>query len=74
MRHDWINKALPGVGVARGYKRSWLKSVLVAGAALSAALVPAWMAYGASARFTADHFFPTLRNAVHSYKSVTGAE
>ncbi|KRE80717.1 SulP family inorganic anion transporter [Arthrobacter sp. Soil762] len=45
MRHDWINKALPGVGVARGYKRSWLKSDLVAGAALSAALVPAGMAY-----------------------------
>ncbi|BAS09234.1 hypothetical protein AHiyo4_26560 [Arthrobacter sp. Hiyo4] len=36
--------------------------------------MPAWMAYGASARFTADHFFPTLRNAVHSYKSVTGAK
>ncbi|MCO4256991.1 SulP family inorganic anion transporter [Pseudarthrobacter cellobiosi] len=45
MRHDWINKALPGVGVARGYKRSWLKADLVAGAALSAALVPAGMAY-----------------------------
>ena len=45
MRHDWISKALPGVGVARGYKRSWLKPDLVAGAALSAALVPAGMAY-----------------------------
>ena len=45
MRHDWISKALPVVGVARGYKRSWLRPDLVAGAALSAALVPAGMAY-----------------------------
>lgn len=45
MRDVWINKVLPGVGVARGYKRSWLKPDLVAGAALSAALVPAGMAY-----------------------------
>ncbi len=45
MRHDWISKMVPGVRVARGYKRSWLKPDLVAGAALSAALVPAGMAY-----------------------------
>jgi SulP family sulfate permease len=45
VRHEWISRALPGVGVARGYKRSWLKPDLVAGAALSAALVPAGMAY-----------------------------
>ncbi len=45
MRHDWISKALPVVGVVQGYKPSWLKPDLVAGAALSAALVPAGMAY-----------------------------
>ncbi|MEO8284157.1 MAG: SulP family inorganic anion transporter, partial [Pseudarthrobacter sp.] len=45
MRHDWISKAVPGVRVARGYKKAWLKPDLVAGAALSAALVPAGMAY-----------------------------
>jgi SulP family sulfate permease len=45
VRHGWISKALPVVGVVRGYKRSWLKPDLVAGAALSAALVPAGMAY-----------------------------
>ena len=45
MRHDWILKAMPGIGVARNYRRSWLKPDLIAGAALSAALVPAGMAY-----------------------------
>ena len=45
MRHDWISRAIPGVRVARGYKKAWLKPDLVAGAALSAALVPAGMAY-----------------------------
>lgn len=45
MRSDWISKAIPAVGAARNYKRSWLKSDLTAGAALSAALIPAGMAY-----------------------------
>lgn len=45
MRSDWISKAVPAVGVARTYRRSWLKSDLAAGAALSAALIPAGMAY-----------------------------
>jgi high affinity sulfate transporter 1 len=45
MRLDWISKAIPGVRVARGYKKAWLKPDLVAGVALSAALVPAGMAY-----------------------------
>lgn len=45
MRHDWIGRAVPGVRVARSYKKAWLKPDLVAGAALSAALVPAGMAY-----------------------------
>jgi high affinity sulfate transporter 1 len=45
MRGDWIRKAPPGIRVARGYQRSWLKSDLAAGAALSAALIPAGMAY-----------------------------
>lgn len=45
MRSDWISKAVPAMGVARKYKLSWLKSDLAAGAALSAALIPAGMAY-----------------------------
>lgn len=45
MRHDWLSKAVPGVRVARNYKKAWLKPDLIAGAALSAALVPAGMAY-----------------------------
>lgn len=45
MRSDWISKAVPAIGVARQYKLSWLKSDLAAGAALSAALIPAGMAY-----------------------------
>ncbi len=45
MRNDWINRAVPAIGVARKYRISWLKSDLAAGAALSAALIPAGMAY-----------------------------
>ncbi len=45
MRRDWIQKAFPGIGVAHSYRLSWLRSDLIAGAALSAALVPAGMAY-----------------------------
>jgi high affinity sulfate transporter 1 len=45
LRSDWIDKAVPAIGVARTYRRSWLKSDLAAGAALSAALIPAGMAY-----------------------------
>ena len=45
MRHGWISRGIPGVRLARGYKKAWLKPDLVAGAALSAALVPAGMAY-----------------------------
>lgn len=42
---DWILKTVPGLEVARSYRRSWLKPDLLAGAALSAALIPAGMAY-----------------------------
>jgi SulP family sulfate permease len=45
VRRDWIQKAFPGIGVAYSYRLSWLRSDLIAGAALSAALVPAGMAY-----------------------------
>lgn len=45
MRHEWIVKAVPGIRTVRSYRREWLKPDLVAGAALSAALVPAGMAY-----------------------------
>lgn len=45
MRSDWLSKAVPAIAVARNYRRSWLKPDLIAGAALSAALVPAGMAY-----------------------------
>lgn len=49
MRRDWILKAVPGIQVARTYQRSWLKSDLAAGAALSALLIPAGMAYAEAA-------------------------
>lgn len=49
MRRDWILKAVPGVQLARTYQRSWLKSDLAAGAALSAVLIPAGMAYAEAA-------------------------
>lgn len=45
MLYGWISKAVPGLRVAHDYKKEWLKPDLVAGAALSAALVPAGMAY-----------------------------
>lgn len=45
MGGDWINKAVPAIAVARTYRLDWLKSDLAAGAALSAALIPAGMAY-----------------------------
>ncbi|MBP1136007.1 high affinity sulfate transporter 1 [Arthrobacter sp. PvP023] len=49
MRRDWILKAVPGIQLARTYQRSWLQSDLAAGAALSAALIPAGMAYAEAA-------------------------
>jgi high affinity sulfate transporter 1 len=39
----------PGLQLVRGYQRPWLKSDLVAGAALSTALIPAGMAYAEAA-------------------------
>jgi len=45
LRSDWISRAVPAIGVARQYRLSWLKADLAAGAALSAALIPAGMAY-----------------------------
>src|SRR5215211_3890963 len=38
---SWV----PGLAVARGYRRSWLRGDLVAGIVLSALLVPQGMAY-----------------------------
>jgi MFS superfamily sulfate permease-like transporter len=49
LSRDWIKKAVPGIHLARSYKWSWLKSDLAAGAALSAALIPAGMAYAEAA-------------------------
>jgi high affinity sulfate transporter 1 len=49
LRRDWILKAVPGIELARTYQRSWLRSDLAAGAALSAALIPAGMAYAEAA-------------------------
>ncbi|MCU1518561.1 MAG: transporter [Pseudarthrobacter sp.] len=45
MRSNWISTAVPAIGVARQYRLSWLGADLAAGAALSAALIPAGMAY-----------------------------
>jgi high affinity sulfate transporter 1 len=40
-----VDRWVPGVGVARNYDRSWLRSDLVAGLVLGAILVPQGMAY-----------------------------
>lgn len=45
MRRRWIGSVPPGLKIVLGYRRSWLKSDLASGAALSAALIPAGMAY-----------------------------
>ncbi|WP_346960727.1 SulP family inorganic anion transporter [uncultured Arthrobacter sp.] len=45
MRRRWSGSIPPGLRIVLGYRRSWLKSDLAAGAALSAALIPAGMAY-----------------------------
>src|SRR5215211_2352079 len=44
-RRSRIDRWVPGVGVARTYDRSWLRSDLVAGLVLGAILVPQGMAY-----------------------------
>jgi high affinity sulfate transporter 1 len=49
MQRGWILKAVPGIQLARTYQLSWLRSDLAAGAALSAALIPAGMAYAEAA-------------------------
>ncbi|RYV50095.1 SulP family inorganic anion transporter [Pengzhenrongella frigida] len=45
MERRRIDRALPGVATARTYERSWLRPDLVAGATLSALMIPAGMAY-----------------------------
>ncbi len=49
MRGKWIRSAPPGIRLVRAYQRPWLKSDLAAGAALSAALIPAGMGYAEAA-------------------------
>jgi high affinity sulfate transporter 1 len=49
MSGNWILKAIPGFQLARSYQRSWLRSDLGAGAALSAVMIPAGMAYAEAA-------------------------
>lgn len=49
MDRGWIDRFLPGVGVARRYERAWLRHDLSAGAALVALLIPAGMAYAEAA-------------------------
>lgn len=44
-----IDRWLPGVAVARGYQRSWLRTDLVAGVVLTALLIPAGMGYAEAA-------------------------
>lgn len=41
----WIGSLLPGVGVARTYRREWLHRDVIAGLVLTALLVPQGMAY-----------------------------
>lgn len=49
MRRAWAERLPPGLRLLRGYQRPWLKSDLAAGAALSAFLIPAGMAYAEAA-------------------------
>jgi sulfate permease, SulP family len=48
-QRNWIDRFFPGIGVVLRYDRSWLRSDLVAGAALFTLLIPAGMAYAAAA-------------------------
>ncbi len=41
----WSTRWLPGIGVARSYRRVWLRDDLIAGLVLTALLVPQGMAY-----------------------------
>ncbi len=43
--HGWIGSLLPGVEIARAYRREWLHRDVAAGLALTALLVPQGMAY-----------------------------
>ncbi|MCB5272926.1 putative sulfate transporter [Arthrobacter sp. SO5] len=49
MQSKWTRAVPPGIRLVRGYRWPWLKSDLAAGAALSAALIPAGMAYAEAA-------------------------
>ncbi|MEC5182209.1 SulP family inorganic anion transporter [Arthrobacter sp. CG_A4] len=49
MRRAWAERLPPGLQLVRDYQRPWLKSDLAAGAALSAFLIPAGMAYAEAA-------------------------
>jgi high affinity sulfate transporter 1 len=44
-KREWVEQALPGVAVARHYRRRWLRADVVAGVVLAAILVPQGMAY-----------------------------
>ena len=44
-KQESLQKWVPGIGVMRGYKRSWLRFDLIAGVVLAAILVPQGMAY-----------------------------
>ena len=42
---SWVQRWAPGITVARGYRRPWLRPDIVAGVVLAAILVPQGMAY-----------------------------
>src|SRR6476659_8842774 len=44
-----MRRWLPGLEIARQYERSWLRTDLVAGAVLTALLIPAGMGYATAA-------------------------
>jgi high affinity sulfate transporter 1 len=48
-RAHGVERLLPGMAVARRYQRSWLKDDIVAGAVLTALLIPAGMGYAEAA-------------------------
>lgn len=48
-RSSALDRWLPGIGVARTYEKAWLRTDLVAGAVLTALLIPAGMGYAEAA-------------------------
>jgi Sulfate permease family len=57
-----VQRWAPGVGIARGYQRRWLRADLVAGLVLATILVPQGMAYAELAGLPTKHQDPIARS------------